>query len=221
MTNRSLLGWAGQSDSMGNGMCSEQILSWVNKCANAHGEACNQGLDSMHAPVFVIDVHSRQIHPLADGEPFAALSYVWGDKADCKSSSDGNSRQLPSRARRIVEDALVVTQQLGLQYLWVDRYYIAVEPAEKHAQIKYMSEVYSAAYITIIALEGISCEAGLPGISKPLQRIQIRRKLETGTLVGVKFSTQSEALMKRCGKKELGHFRRLPCQDDALVSLTI
>jgi hypothetical protein len=63
-----------------------------------------------------------------------------------------------------------------------------------------MSEVYGAAYITIIALEGTSCESGLPGVSKHLQRIEIRRKLETGTLVGVKSSTQSKAPMEIYGK---------------------
>ncbi|KAF2183269.1 HET-domain-containing protein, partial [Zopfia rhizophila CBS 207.26] len=167
-------------------MCSEQILGWINKCANTHGEACSQGLDSTHAPVFVIDVHSRQIRSLAGGEQFAALSYVWGNPRDCKSSSDGNPQQLPSRACHIVEDAIIVTQQLGLQYLWVDRYCIAVEATEKLAQIRHMSEVYSAAFITVIALEGTSCEAGLPGVSKPLQRIQIGAKLETGTLAGSK-----------------------------------
>jgi hypothetical protein len=184
--NRGLLTGVSQPDSMGNSMCSGQILGWINKCRNSHGEACNQGTDSIHAPILVIDVHSRQIHPLVGGEQFAALSYVWGRAANCKSSSDGNSEQLPSRACQTVEDAIVVARQLGLQYLWVDRYCIATEPEEKYTQIRHMSEVYGAAYITIIALEGISCESGLPGVSMPLQRINIRRKIEASMLVGGK-----------------------------------
>lgn len=60
-----------------------------------------------------------------------------------------------------------VTRQLGLQYLWVDRYCIDQEnKQEKHILISTMDEIYRQSEVTIIAAAGSDAAHGLPGISR-------------------------------------------------------
>ena len=96
---------------------------------------------------------------------YACLSYVWGDVPADKTSCDNEPlADIP----QTVADAIVVTQQLGIRYLWVDRYCIGQDnAAEKHATISNMDSIYRNACITIVAAAGSDSNYGLPGISRP------------------------------------------------------
>jgi hypothetical protein len=56
------------------------------------------------------------------------FSYVWGPKASETSHEGldpcGAESQLSSLIPRTVDDAILLTQHLGWEYLWVDRYCI-------------------------------------------------------------------------------------------------
>ena len=69
---------------------------------------------------------------------------------------------------------MVVANEIGIPYLWVDKYCIDQSNAnEKHSLIRQMDKIYRGAELTIIATAGQDAELGLPGVSglaRPPQR---------------------------------------------------
>ncbi|KAI8267123.1 tol protein [Colletotrichum sp. SAR11_239] len=99
---------------------------------------------------------------LPEGQEYVALSYVWGTKAP--------ETGFPI----VVQDAFVVCRNLGVGYLWVDRYCIdqsgnAQQDPEKtketQNQLANMHIIYEAAVFAIIACAGEDANFGLPGVS--------------------------------------------------------
>lgn len=82
-------------------------------CLRDHHSVCQvkpaPGLDV----ISLIDVHQRKIVPYQADRKYAALSYVWGGVMPIKGALE--TRKLP----QTLEDALMVTKELGLQYIWV------------------------------------------------------------------------------------------------------
>lgn len=72
----------------------------------------------------------------------------------------------------VIQDALAVCASLGLGFLWVDRFCIPQSPQSpedrelKHRMINQMDQIYSSAYLTIVAAAGQDVHAGLPGVSR-------------------------------------------------------
>lgn len=88
-------------------------------------------------------------------EVYAALSYVWGR------AGSGTAEEWP----KVILDAIEVTRQLGLSYLWVDKYCIDQEDGHcKNTQIQAMGEIYQGAELTIFATAGTDASHGLAGI---------------------------------------------------------
>ncbi|KAK4159551.1 heterokaryon incompatibility protein-domain-containing protein [Cladorrhinum sp. PSN259] len=72
----------------------------------------------------------------------------------------------PESAPLTVRDAIQAVCNLGMRYLWVDRYCIQQnDKEEQKLMIGHMDEVYEAAEATIVAAYGENDEAGLPGVS--------------------------------------------------------
>lgn len=156
----------------------QQIRRWMDTCVERHGRIC-QTSDVEQRPISMkgarmINVWTEELVQLSGYVKFAALSYVWGESPHCTWQSIANPQKLPDSLCRTVRDAMQVVKELGLLYLWVDRY--CIDPHDKGSltsQIKHMDEIYRTAYITILALSGDSCEAGLPGVSKPFKRANL------------------------------------------------
>jgi Heterokaryon incompatibility protein (HET) len=108
----------------------------------------------------VIDCISRQIVPAPTSCQFVALSYVWGPSVEPRQLD--NAAKLP----QTIEDAILVTTALGLQYLWVDSICITQNdgPDFLH-QLHQMDLIYAEAEFTIIAT-GCDHSTGLFGISR-------------------------------------------------------
>jgi hypothetical protein len=108
----------------------------------------------------VIDCISRQVVPAPISCQFVALSYVWGTSVKLR-PLDGAAKLPPT-----IEDAILVTTALGLQYLWVDSICITQKdgPDFLH-QLHQMDLVYAEAEFTIIAT-GCDYSTGLFGISR-------------------------------------------------------
>lgn len=131
-------------------------------------------------PVSVIDCHKREIVPVCGPCDYVALSYVWGQTA-AQEAPKGDS--LPHHLPRIVEDAMTVVRELGLQYLWVDRYCLdQSKKAEFQAQLNQMADIYRHALITIIGAAGSDGDYGLPGVSSRHRIKQPRIKIGDYTL---------------------------------------
>lgn len=125
----------------------------------------------------VIDITQLCIcnHPL--GQPFIALSYVWGwepggqfqtmrhNIADLEKPGSVTNVNLP----RTILDAIEACRMLNSRYLWVDRLCIIQDdlPELKTIQLDQMGAVYRKATFTIVALAGEGATHGLPGVSKP------------------------------------------------------
>lgn len=146
-------------------------VSWLAKCmrecAEIHQE-CHAGpAQQFDAPVYFIDCDSRRLCKAAPGMPYTALSYVWGKgHPDDKTVGLGSSIALPAPLPLTIENAMALTRQLGMQYLWVDRYCITnsdEQSAMRHAQLSTMDQIYSQAEVTIVSL-GDGPHAGLPGV---------------------------------------------------------
>ena len=89
--------------------------------------------------------------------------------------------QLPQALPQTIEDAILVTQRLGYQYLWVDLLCIdQFDSSLKTRAIAAMDQIYSHAYLTICVINGSSMFSGIPGISRSLDlRYQIISDTET------------------------------------------
>lgn len=80
---------------------------------------------------------------------------------------------LPLLVSQTIEDSIQVTKQLGLRYLWVDKYCINQEnEEEKSQQIRQMDTIYKASEFTIIAAAGYDENDGLPGVGSTTRTIQ-------------------------------------------------
>ncbi|KAF8852840.1 HET-domain-containing protein [Acephala macrosclerotiorum] len=110
---------------------------------------------------------------------YMALSYCWGQ-------GDGTSKLLKtthdtirSRTEKIeldtmpqaFRDAVIVARTLGIQYLWIDSLCIIQDDARDwQIESSKMAEIFSNAYLTLVAASGSGCNdsflsLGLPSLS--------------------------------------------------------
>ena len=119
------------------------------------------------------------------------MSYVWGSSKDTPSQSRAGIGRPLHNLPKTIEDAIQVTLQLGMNFLWVDRYCIDQRnPNEKHEMISNMDQIYLNATFTIIAAEGDGPHAGLPGVCgtpRKRQRVVRTKRLE---LIGIESVAQ-------------------------------
>ncbi len=73
--------------------------------------------------------------------------------------------KLPEQMYASLEDAIIVSDALGVRYLWIDQYYIDQDANEtiKSRQLAQMNTIYNNALVTIFAVAG-DVTSGLPGV---------------------------------------------------------
>ena len=155
------------------------LRKWIDGCVESHGKLCEpsqeiRGFDAEDNEWFwLIDVHLRCIiRPLAQAR-WIALSYVWGGVDAVQTTTrtlelfqkhgalDSCDPPLP----QTIIDAMEVVQQLGMDYLWVDRLCIVQDDQNtKRQAMAAMHKVYHLATCTIVAAEGLSIGHGLLGV---------------------------------------------------------
>ncbi|KAF8957040.1 heterokaryon incompatibility protein-domain-containing protein [Flammula alnicola] len=145
------------------------VRNWISMCENWHGSSCNKSqmfrrevksvVDEI--PSFrLIDVVDNCIIRAPKNSKYAALSYVWG-KVDFL-----RTLKVSWRIPGTILDAMEVTRELNIRYLWVDSLCIIQDDdtGAKADAISKMDIVYGACFITIMAATGIDANAGLPGV---------------------------------------------------------
>ncbi|PSN61280.1 HET-domain-containing protein [Corynespora cassiicola Philippines] len=143
-----------------------QLKSWVKQCDEEHGHwrAYRTSHEYLSLEGFqLLDVGTGHVVPATErAVRYAALSYVWGLQSEAPTSNDEQGYLFPTT----IKDAMEVTKQLGLGFLWVDRYCIPQDDdLKKNHQIKNMHRIYQQAHFTIVAAAGNGPDRGLPGVS--------------------------------------------------------
>ena len=178
----------------------------------------------------LIDIGAREIVVLGQytGLSYATLSYVCGSsetlwklpKASDRWFTDFEGKRrhpLPTQVPQTIADAMVVAQQVGLSYLWVDSFCISQDdPVELATQINAMYEIYTYATLCIVAASAKDSQSGIPGISSPrrifrggqvhisdcltlgLPHPRFEELLEVSSYMGRAWCFQELILSKRC-----------------------
>ena len=92
----------------------DQIRGWIEDCLTNHSECCIGNVQDSLRQLRVIDCGSKTVVPAPMGCHYVALSYVWGQHNDAF-----DDLQNPPKT---IADSIYVTQMLGYQYLWIDRF---------------------------------------------------------------------------------------------------
>lgn len=171
---------------------------WLSLCLNNHDEHCSLETRPGISGLRVINVHTRRLEAAAENVRYTALSYVWGQspKQTPNSSLDSSTTpaatspedtdKLPDSLPTTIKDAISVTDTLGFDYLWIDRYCVPQDEAnakEKHDQINRMDQIYRNAEVTIIAAAGEGPEHGLPGMGSTPRMAQPWARIGKHTLI--------------------------------------
>lgn len=134
----------------------------IDECFEQHQECQNRIIPEL--PTRVVDVgtcestSSARLHVSHAREVgyYAALSYCWGSQMQVMTtkSTIGKWQQvLPTEAlSQTIQDAIKVTRELGMRYLWVDALCIIQDDhADKATEINRMGSIYKNATVTIVA----------------------------------------------------------------------
>jgi hypothetical protein len=161
------------------------VRRWLDLCDSRHGKACRRNpvlkeLKRSHptkeVPAFrCIDVEQNCVVLLPSGCRYAALSYVWGRRkffttlsSNVKDLEEPHSLSKPEYLAQIpltIKDAIHVTREIGIRYLWVDNLCIVQDDLDlKVKTIKTMDLVYSAADLVIVAAGSVNAFAGIAGV---------------------------------------------------------
>ncbi|KAF2428840.1 HET-domain-containing protein, partial [Tothia fuscella] len=111
---------------------------------------------------------------------YAALSYCWGGPQPYMATQAVAEKPIDfSGLGRTIQDAIVGTENLGLQYLWVDAICIAQhDDTEKAIEIGKMADIYQGSYITISAARAASYQEGFLSPYDTDQEVRITLKVK-------------------------------------------
>ena len=187
----------------------DMIKGWMERCTKLHGEDCKQSFlgvgphPAISMDLMVIDVNKKCLVNMPFGAKYVALSYVWGQANFLTTVMSNVSEHQKQGAfsniipPRTVQDAIDLTEAIGLQYLWVDALCIVQDEDEsKGLLISNMDAIYGHAALTIVAASGNNADVGLRGFkSCPAERKIPSRVMEPGWKLGV-FTAFDAALMQ-------------------------
>lgn len=150
------------------------IQEWIQECQNAHPN-CNTDNSSI-LPSRLIDVggkHSPLLPHLVITEigtstigPYCALSYCWGQTTIGVKAVGANLSmqclQIDAGAcPKTLHDAMIITRNLGVQYLWIDALCIIQDdPLDWEKESAKMASIFKNAYLTIAASSVADCNGG-------------------------------------------------------------
>ncbi|KAI1192544.1 HET-domain-containing protein [Nemania serpens] len=147
-----------------------QVRGWLQNCIQNHPECSHPA--SEFVPTRLLKIWTSQgtrliqlIEPNGSPVRYAALSYCWGGEQDVRTTQHTFSRH---RTRidfqglpQTIKDAVIVTEKLGIEYLWVDALCIIQDDEEDRArEIDLMGHVYEKAEITIMASRAEAVQSG-------------------------------------------------------------
>ncbi|KAI0417942.1 heterokaryon incompatibility protein-domain-containing protein [Xylaria grammica] len=141
-----------------------QVRNWLQDCIHNHTQ-CSR-ITSQFSPTRLIKIRIHQDERLIQLKEsreieekdmrYAALSYCWGGEQNvCTTKSTFHTFQMRidfQSLPKTIQDAVIVTEKLGIQYLWIDAFCIIQDDeTDKAREIDCMRYVYENAEVTIAA----------------------------------------------------------------------
>ncbi|KAK9788205.1 putative Heterokaryon incompatibility domain-containing protein [Seiridium cardinale] len=171
-----------------------KVKDWIKHCTAGHDHArttrCGP-FAGAELPPRVIEVsgdddasiHVKLVEPESGSHArYVALSYCWGPaQYNTLTTIEANYHQhcleIPvAKTAKTLRDAMLVTRQLGLQYLWIDALCIIQDSdSDKDLQISKMRSIFENAFITIVAAAGENASSGF--LEMPTQQNDIAFQL--------------------------------------------
>ena len=181
----------------------ERLRGWVRTCEGEHHQHSGDVVTRRAEPIIppgpsslrVIDVDEGRIVTVDNATTpcrYACLSYVWGNETGTQLTtktrpvleSAGGLNDTSVTLGQTLRDAVKVTKDLGLRYLWIDALCILQDDDDDKADIiSRMSAIYGHAVVTIIASTNTRPAEGLPGVgSVPRSRAQVVSQVQGNSL---------------------------------------
>ncbi|WPB05659.1 uncharacterized protein RHO25_010313 [Cercospora beticola] len=145
------------------------IKDWTQQCIETHKNCGNQKSDFTPSRLIQIGrkgTASQLVSSRDDSEPYVALSYCWGGNHGLRLTRS-NLTALQnfldvSKLNKTCREALEITRQLGLQYIWIDALCIVQDDLEDWSkESQSMAQIYGNAHVTLLANQGHSSQDGL------------------------------------------------------------
>ncbi|KUJ13921.1 HET-domain-containing protein, partial [Mollisia scopiformis] len=173
-------------------------------CLESHTRCSSQPANKL--PVRVIDVGpsdgSKDPYLLEEDLKYTTLSYCWGQ---CQTfvttleNIEAMKKMIPwDKLPRTIQDAILITRGLGIQYIWIDALCIIQDsPSDWAAESVKMAEIYGGAFVTISAALGPDVHYGLTKCQVS-QGLQVPRfELQKNPLYSRAWSLQERMLSPR------------------------
>ncbi|KAB5540401.1 heterokaryon incompatibility protein-domain-containing protein [Coniochaeta sp. 2T2.1] len=168
-------------EDLGSKVYFDLAKQWLNNCRTSHS-ACNTA-DPPALPTRVIDVGSagdplvpRLISSKGLRAEYVALSHCWGGSISAVLSAHTYSiftdalpyTELPAN----FQDAITITRELGLRYLWIDSLCILQDSREDwEHESGLMAAVYGDATLTISAMASRASGVGILTSHPPAEKV--------------------------------------------------
>lgn len=187
----------------------ECLTAWIKACNEYHGSSCvpapNQTKQPNQIPKWVVDIDEACLVSGTTVPRYTALSYTWGQLANEEDTGakrlllkSSNLRQFQERRSldhtgilerlpTVVRETMDLLKAIGERYLWVDCLCVCQGDASKNAQaevpldLEFMDEIYSGAYLTIIAAASSGLYYGrkcYEATGKKWEQFQMHKDLE-------------------------------------------
>ncbi|KAF4439486.1 hypothetical protein F53441_12593 [Fusarium austroafricanum] len=170
-----------------------RLRGWLHTCNESHkspsdGDSTTY-LKPLTSTIRVIDTVENCVKEVDTPCEYICLSYVWGTgsqtqyttKTRDQLSTPGGleNAELP----QTILDAIKVTRELGVRYIWIDALCITQDDDDDKAKIiSNMGTIYANAMLSIMASTNINPTDGLPGVGVLRSQEQNIEKLQGLTL---------------------------------------
>lgn len=144
---------------------------WLELCRRHHGNICWDQQRLTIEGLRVVDVQDMAIRLAPKHCEYATLSYCWGSAKTTLLTRENVDRLTAAQSLNIdmlpntIIDAIDVTRNAGIRYLWVDALCIVQDDSVAlQSQIPQMARIYAQALFTIVAAAAENADSGLAGV---------------------------------------------------------
>lgn len=153
---------------MDSALAAKIVRPWLDECVSSH-DACRSRQRS-HLPKRVISVGSHDHAPClyeSHGEEsdYIALSYCWGLGRSLTTTKSSYAARVTGISwedfPNTIRDAMIFTQNIGVQFIWIDALCIIQDDAEDwRVEAAKMASIYENALLTLSATASDSTNSG-------------------------------------------------------------